>query len=310
MNLGDDYGCRVCNGKSYIVETSRIRDWEFGIGDEYEYRRCLGCRQVQLHPFPSIQDLIEAYPDSYSSHVEKARERGALYDILFFLANYGLQRKLKRYIRTGAKVLDIGCGNGEFLLRVKDLGATILEGVDFSEKAVTLARQKGIAVFPGLFVDFPGEMASYDAVFMNNYIEHVLDPVAELKKAKNLIRPGGVLVGETPNFGSIDRKIFGRYWGGNHVPRHTFQYEPNRLNELLIESGFDNIVITSEMNTGTIAASFQNFLQRNVKSLSNNPRLKYGRIKQFDLLLLAGIPMNVIPALIGKSGVMKFIAVA
>ena len=145
---------------------------------------------------------------------------------------------------------------------------------------------------------------------MNHYIEHVLDPVADLEKAKALLRFGGVLVGESPNFRSVDRKIFGRYWGGNHVPRHTLQYEPDQLYRLLRDAGFKNIVITSELNTGMVAKSIQNYLQRNVKTLSDNPRLKYGRIKQFDLLLIAAIPLNTVLKLIRKSGVMKFTAVA
>lgn len=310
MSVCNEYWCRVCGGVSNKVETSGIRDWEFGIGGDYEYRRCLRCLQIQLHPFPTVQDMMGAYPDNYNAHTSEARDKSALYNALFSLANLGLRRRLKQHLQTGAKVLDVGCGNGEFLMSVKKLGAITLEGVDFNVRAVALARQKGVNVFRGLFVEYPGELASYDAIFMNHYIEHVLDPVAELKKAKALLRSSGMLFGEAPNFGSVDRKIFGRYWGGNHVPRHTFQFEPDRLYRLLRDAGFKSIVITSELNTGMIAKSIQNYLQRNVKSLSNNSRLKHGRIKQFDLLLLAAIPFNIVLKLIGKSGVMKFTAIA
>ncbi len=300
----------MCSNSSYLTETSQIRDWEFGIGGEYEYRKCLRCRQVQLHPFPTIEELMIAYPENYSSHVPEARARRMLYDILFFLANFGLRRKLQKYIKRGAKVLDVGCGNGEFLLRLKEIGAETLQGIDFSEKAVNLAKNKRINVFQGLFVDFQDEPSSYDAVFMNNYIEHMLNPIAELQKARELIRSGGILVGETPNFGSVDRKLFGRYWGGNHVPRHTFQYDKKQLTTLLLNAGFKEVFITSELNTGTIAASIQNYLQRNIADLRNNPKLKFGRMHGFELLLLAMIPFNIAPFFLGKSGVMKFIAVA
>ena len=310
MSENNDYWCRVCGGASSKVETSGIRDWEFGIGGDYEYRRCLKCLQTQLHPFPTIENLMEAYPDDYNAHISEAKDRSAIYNALFSLANLGLRRRLKRHLQTGAKVLDVGCGNGEFLMSVKKLGAIALEGVDFNVRAVALARQKGVSVFQGHFVEYPGELASYDAIFMNHYIEHVLDPVAELKKAKDLLQLGGVLFGEAPNFGSVDRKIFGRYWGGNHVPRHTFQYEPDRLYRLLCDAGFKSVVITSELNTGMVAKSIQNYLQRNVKTLSNNSRLKNGRMQQFDLLLIAAIPFNIVLKLIGKSGVMKFTAVA
>ena len=82
--------------------------------------------------------------------------------------------------------------------------------------------------------------------------------VAELQKAKALLQPGGMLFGEAPNFGSVDRPIFGRYWGGNHGPRHTFQFEPDRLYRPLRDAGFKRVVITSELSTGIVAKSIQN----------------------------------------------------
>jgi hypothetical protein len=125
-----------------------------------------------------------------------------------------------------------------------------------------------------LFLDLPAEAARYDAIFMNNYIE----------------------------------RIFGRYWGSNHVPRHTFQYDRTHLRKLLTDAGFTSVAFQYELNTGTLAASFQNVLQRNAPSLRNNPRLTYGRMKGFELLLLAVIPLNVLPWIMKRSGVMTFIA--
>lgn len=300
--------CRICSGERYKTLTTGILDWEFGVEGVYEYRRCQNCGQVQIHPFPTIEQLKEAYPDNYSSHVASPDSRGALYGALYRLTNLVLQRRLRHYIRPGAVVLDVGCGNGEFLARIRALGAATLEGVDFSDKAAKLAENRGIKVFHGLFLDFPVAERRYDAIFMNNYIEHVLYPNKELDKAARLLKEGGVLFGEVPNFDSIDRRIFGRYWGSNHVPRHTFQYDQEQLGKLLTAAGFDSFSFHYELNTGTLAASFQNLFQRNVASLRNNPRLKYGRMRGFEYLLLAVIPLNLIPWLMSRPGVMTFIA--
>lgn len=300
--------CQICSGQNYSTLTTDIRDWEFGVEGVYEYRRCQNCDQVQIHPFPTIEQLKEAYPESYSSHVESSDSRGPLYGALYRAANWLLRRQLRRYIRPGAVVLDVGCGNGEFLTRIRSLGAATLEGVDFSDKAAKLAEEKGIRVFRGLFLDFPVSEARYDAIFMNNYIEHVLYPHKELAKAMKLLKEGGVLFGEVPNFDSLDRSVFGRYWGSNHVPRHTFQYDRRQLGKLLADAGFTSSDFHYELNTGTLAASFQNVLQRNAPSLRDNPRLRYGRMKGFELLLLASIPLNLIPWIMQRPGVMTFVA--
>jgi SAM-dependent methyltransferase len=300
--------CQICSGKQYTTLTTDIRDWEFGVEGVYEYRRCQDCGQVQIHPFPTIEQLKQAYPESYSSHVASPDSRGILYGALYRATTRLLQRRLRRYIRPGAVVLDVGCGNGEFLTRIRSMGATTLEGVDFSDKAARLAEEKGIRVFRGLFLDFPASEGRYDAVFMNNYIEHVLYPHKELDKAIRLLKDGGVLFGEVPNFDSLDRRVFGRYWGSNHVPRHTFQYDRGQLGKLFTDAGFKSFAFRYELNTGTLAASFQNFLQRNAPSLRNNPRLRYGRMKGFEYLLLACIPLNLIPWVMKRPGVMTFIA--
>jgi SAM-dependent methyltransferase len=300
------FQCRVCGGQASQLETAKIRDWEFGADGIYDYRRCLDCGIVQLDPFPTIQNLIDAYPDHYSAFTEQSKQKGVIYEMLYSISFKLLKRRLSNLIPRGAKLLDVGCGNGEFLALLKPLGAEQLDGIDFSEKAVELASRKGVRAFCGLFTEFPGEEDHYDVIFMNNYLEHTLNPLQELIKAKQLLKPGGSLVGELPNFDSLDRKIFKRFWGGNHVPRHTFQFDASHLSKMLVAVGFEEIQIDQELNTSHIAISIQNWLQRHVKDLRKNPHLKYGRMRYYNLLLLMFIPLNAIFVLLKQSGIVKF----
>jgi len=300
--------CRVCSQPLSEKTIEGIRDWEFGAGGEYSYLKCNSCGIHQLHPFPTLDDLKLAYPDNYTAFIEEKGDRGLLYRIMSLASEKMFKRSFRNLITPGCKVLDVGCGNGEFLIKLRKLGASKLVGIDFSEAAVALCNEKGIETYNGIFTDFQQESQSFDAIFMINYIEHVLSPKNELTQAFRLLKPGAKLIGELPNFASLDRKLFGRYWGGNHVPRHTFQYDPQSLRKLLVDAGFGNIQIQQDLNPGHIVISIQNWLQRKAPNLANNPKLRFGRMRHFSLMLLMLLPLNVLFVLLGRSGVIRFSA--
>lgn len=298
--------CQNCGADTWSPVFRGIRDWEFGAPGEFSYLRCDRCRLVRLEPFPALEDLVAAYPASYTAFADTQQDRGFLYSILSRVSFALFRRSLRSAVPEGARVLDVGCGNGEFLARLRALGARFLHGVDFHEKAVALARKKGVEAFHGVFVDYREKQGEFDAIFMINYLEHVLNPRDEAAHAFGMLRAGGSLIGEMPNFRSIDRLLFGRFWGGNHIPRHTFQFDPDTLKALLLSVGFRDVAVSQDVNPGHIVISIQNFLQRNVPDLSRNPKLRNGRMAGFNLLLLLFLPFNVIFAAFGLSGVMKF----
>ncbi len=300
--------CRLCGGTQLSVVVTGLRDWEFGVDGTYDYHHCTGCGGVQLCPFPTLNDLKRAYPLHYIGWVESAAAKGRLYKLLFELQERLLRRSLRRMVPPGARVLDIGCGNGELLERLGAMGASRIEGIDFSERAVELAKRRGVAAWLGTFLNYPADDAIYDLVMMNNYLEHTLDPRAELERARRLLKPGGHLVGDLPNFSSLDRILFGRYWGGGHVPRHTFQFEPRQLERLLRQAGFAAARVKQEINPVHFALSIQNLLQRRQPNLAANPNLTHGRAWYLNWLTLSLLPINLIFAALRKSGVMRITA--
>ena len=302
-----DTACRACGSKRAALALEGIRDWEYGVEGEWSYRRCGDCGILQLEPFPSVAELIRAYSVDYHGYRTSA-EKGKLYKLLFELKDALFRRKIARLVPRGAALLDVGCGSGEYLTRMRFLEPTRLDGIDFNERAVRLAREKGVDCFQGIFPDFPAAPSTYDVVFMNNYLEHTLDPAAEARKACEVLKPGGVLIGEVPNFRSVDRALFGRYWGGNHVPRHTFQFEPATLKHLLRAAGFPLVRTKQELSTNHLTLSIQNALQRNEPDLAKNPSIRYGRAWYYNPLLVALLPANAVNVALGRSGVMKFFA--
>ena len=292
-----------------LVETIGMRDWEYGVAGIWDYQRCENCLVVQINPFPTVEDLMRAYDVPYHGHADVTK-RGLLSRAMLAIHDWMIDGKLAAILPAKARVLDVGCGCGDFLDRLRRFGPSRLQGIDFSDYAVSQGRIKGLDVHCGLFLDHPTDNAPYDTIFMNNYLEHTVAPSEELLHAKNLLRQGGRLVGELPNFRSVDNWIFGRFWGGNHVPRHTFQFEPQSLKMLLKGSGFRDIKVRTTVNPGHLALSMQNWLQRGREDLRANPAIRNGRSHYFGLLALLVLPPNILFSVLGISGNMRFEAIA
>ena len=302
-----DFECNYCQQVHFDIASQRIRDWEYGVDGEYAYYQCTSCKGVQLHPFPDLEDLKRAYDIEYHGYAT-GEKRGLLFSLLYTIKENLFRRQMSRLVSPDSRVLDVGCGAGEFLLNMKSLGVKSLEGIDFSEDMTASLQRQGIPAYCGTFPDFSGVEGSYDLISMNNYLEHTVDPKQELDKSLTLLAPGAFLVGEVPGFDSWERRIFSRFWGGNHVPRHTYQFNADFLQQLLLNSGFEDVHISHQLNTSHWALSVQNYMQRNVVNLRDNPAITHGRSRYYVPLLLLFIPINIICVLMKKSGCIKFSA--
>jgi SAM-dependent methyltransferase len=127
------------------------------------------------------------------------------------------------------QLLDVGCGGGHFLARMRNLGWQV-RGVEPDVEAVRLARGHfDLNVFHGTLADARFPANEFDAVTMNHVIEHALDPVDLLRECRRVLKPGGRLVVVTPNARSLGRHRFGRAWRGWEPPRHLFLFTPKTL---------------------------------------------------------------------------------
>jgi SAM-dependent methyltransferase len=154
-----------------------------------------------------------------------------------------LTRPLKgRYIdfpsfRPGGLLLEIGCAKGERMAMLRGLGWKV-RGVEISPEACRLARdQYGLEVFCGELEEAGLPDASVDAVLMSHLIEHVHDPIATLREVRRILRPGGVVVMETPNVRSLEQYVFRQYWYDWDVPRHLFLFSARTLAHCCARAG-------------------------------------------------------------------------
>jgi len=111
---------------------------------------------------------------------------------------------------TFRRVLDIGCGDGNFsLLFGKASGSEELFGVDISETAVKLASSKGVRAFQVNvdLEDLPFEGDSFDAIFCGETLEHLFDPDHLIEEAFRVLKPGGLFIVTTPNLASLYNRV-------------------------------------------------------------------------------------------------------
>ena len=132
------------------------------------------------------------------------------------------------------KLLDVGAATGFFVALARERGFDA-RGVELSEYAASLGRQKGLDIETGTLADSTG---TYDAITMLDVIEHLPDPRADLKRAYALLRPGGVLVINTPDVGSLIARAFGLHWHLIVPPEHLYYFDRKNLCALLEETGF------------------------------------------------------------------------
>ncbi|MCX7181043.1 MAG: class I SAM-dependent methyltransferase, partial [Proteobacteria bacterium] len=137
-------------------------------------------------------------------------------------------------------LLEIGCGNGDRLALLRDLGWTV-SGIEPDAGAAQLASAKGLNVLSATLQPGALPAASFDAILMSHVIEHVPDPQETISECHRLLRPGGVLVMLTPNTESLGHRWFGRNWLHLDPPRHLYVFNSRNLPQLCADAGYTDV---------------------------------------------------------------------
>lgn len=251
--------CPVCAAPLGAPLLSSPDRWQ-GTPGSFSVVRCATCGVAATLPTSlGAEQLAAFYPSTYGAY---GLPRGAL-GLLSALIR-GLQSRqalrtepLQRLAEMPpGRLLDVGCGRG-------DLGAWLIQrgwtavGVEPSAEACALARTRGVDARSGTLGEVELEPESFDAVVFRQSLEHVSDPIADLARARAVLRADGSLIISVPNFGSWQRRRFGGDWFHLDLPRHRFHFDVPALRLALARAGFEDVEICTSSSTAGLPASVQ-----------------------------------------------------
>jgi SAM-dependent methyltransferase len=262
--------CPICASTEARILYTSLPDQLLRNPGHWSLKECADCRGLYLAIRPTRQAIGKAYDESYATHIDQASTNAADNGNTFSwrLINGYLNRRfdagrqpsfslggkllsllppfrhqLDYFYRhlppTKGRLLDIGCGNGQFLRRVREAGWDVM-GIESNPVSVKNAEKVGLHVLETGFEATQGN-GDFDVVTASHVIEHVHDPLALLVNMKNHVRDGGQIWLATPNAQSICHRIFGKFWYHLDPPRHLQLFSREGLTRLLRQAGFSGI---------------------------------------------------------------------
>lgn len=271
--------CPLCDHEGFIIHES-LKDPIYDAPGEWGYRTCGNqlCGHIWIDPIPHPTDLARAYSRYYtqqaaggspSMHIP-ARRMGRAYlqrrygyrlsrvstlNSILAMAVRGFPRLIARLddwvghlaCDPNGTLLEIGCGNGEFLQTMKELGWNVT-GVETDPKAAAIAHAYGLDVHQCDIGDANLPENRFSAIVLRHVIEHIVDPQALLRQCFTLLRPNGLLVITTPNPDGVGHRLFGGCWRGLEPPRHVHLFRPGSLSQCMLRTGFSGVDCRSTLH--------------------------------------------------------------
>jgi 2-polyprenyl-3-methyl-5-hydroxy-6-metoxy-1,4-benzoquinol methylase len=270
--------CPVCGSAERTVLRKELIDNVFFVAPgKWTLHSCTQCKSAYLDPRPNLANIGKAYGTYYTHVIGTSRDNAAQLGVFrrlrrmmsngYLNCRYGTQRQPAsglgqwvamllpvqrqaldtefRYLpkpTQGQRLLDIGCGNGSFLINAREAGWQVT-GVEPDQKAADVAHRRGVDVTVGTIGLLAGESNCFDAITLSHVIEHVHEPKQLLQAVQRLLKPGGIIYIDTPNTQSHGSAMFKKNWRGLETPRHLVLFNPASLTDLLYTTGFSDIKI-------------------------------------------------------------------
>ncbi len=229
--------CNICGSKQRTV---------LWVKDEFQYNRCAECGLVYISPRLTEDEISNIYKGLFNS---KSLNKPPPVDFTSYKDFFKL---IKRY-RENNLLLDVGCFRGYLLSGAREQGWQV-KGTELSEQAAACARKDyDLDIHTGSLADANYRENLFDVVSMFDVIEHLTDPVEYLKEVRRILRPGGLLYIETPNFNSITRYCLGKHWS-IFFPWHLYYFTSRTLARLVNKVSLDVISVRA-VDWGPISTS-------------------------------------------------------
>jgi 2-polyprenyl-3-methyl-5-hydroxy-6-metoxy-1,4-benzoquinol methylase len=237
----EDIACNSC-GQRRERRLFKSHDRRCNIAGDYWLVKCSNCGLAYVNLRPNQEEIKAFYPTYYYA---RFGDREFTSDYLRLMER-SFQATLNLFAgyKPGGRVLEIGCGDGQFLRYLSANGYEIY-GLDFSEHAVRRTRKNTGSgnIFLGTLEEAKYKDGYFDVVCLFEVLEHLSDPLGELREIRRVLKEEGVVAGTVPNFNSLERILLGNCWYGIDFPRHLYHFTKKSINNILSKAGFKILAI-------------------------------------------------------------------
>lgn len=214
--------CNLCGSSRQEVWATK-EQWSLVV--------CAECGLVYVNPRLNADGLRLAYAEDYfalQSDPEDTRKRHEMYRIEI--------RDLERTIR-GGRILDIGAGGGDFLAALGPQWEKY--GCEVNEVAVRHAKNRhDLTLQHGNFLEAGYASDFFDCVNLRGVIEHLPDPLGELREVRRVLKRGGVVAINTPNINSLCARLYREGFRLVDPRFHIYYFNPQTMSRMLERAGF------------------------------------------------------------------------
>jgi len=301
MDFNEIKNCALCGGDNFKT-VYKTYDHHYGIKGDYTFDQCQNCNLVFLNPVPTEEYLTSQYPTDYYAYQEFYEKKPSLIKKIYKDYLVKIKTKDPKFDAPG-KILDIGCGSGLFLYKMKQQGWEVY-GEEVNASAAKLGNDaENLNIHIGDLMSAKYESNFFDYVRSNHSLEHITNPNEVLEEVHRILKPGGKLFIGVPNIDSFNARLFKEYWWYLCAPVHAFNYSIATLTQMLEKHGFVVEKVHHNGDYAGILGSLQLYLNRNIKS---NAKSK-GAFKNNKLLAIIAHRAAKVLNLLKVSDVMEFV---
>ena len=229
--------CPICGGGSHKKHLEG-RDHNVS-GNIFKITECISCGFRFTNPRPKEENIYKYYQSkNYISH--SSTKKGLINKVYHLVRRYQFYRKRAVIHKVSnakkGKILDVGCGTGDFLKYMAASGWET-DGVETDRGARKVAEKKlGRKIAEEL--DFVKGENKYDVISLWHVLEHVYNIEECLKRVNKLLKKNGVLVVGVPNCASYDAKKYKGMWVAYDLPIHLSHFRKNNIEDLAKKTKF------------------------------------------------------------------------
>jgi 2-polyprenyl-3-methyl-5-hydroxy-6-metoxy-1,4-benzoquinol methylase len=276
-----------------------------------DFLRCPACGVLRLPPEKLLYSSVLPDPVGKLSAVMK---------LLMLMRMRWLTAELPRLAEKNSRIVDIGCGDGQFLEFLKSLGYGQIVGVETDTLRAAHAKKRGVQVFA---TSQAAESAGIigggaDFLFIWHVLEHIERPVDFIGLYVCWLAPAGSMIISVPNQASLQTRLFGYFSAYPDYGRHIWYHKASYLKRIAQSAPEMNATILHDRNyeyeifswVDSIASAItrqQNFILRAVKKGEGSMTRRAFALLLAACLLPFALPLSILSIHFGNPSTLTFV---